>query len=491
LILNQTSMKNTFCIFIIILFFTPFISKAQNEYVIKFKSNISSQTYNHHKRELSNYNIKTFARKEKGHPYYNLIKVKTQNFDLESWQNNKDVLFAEKLPQTHFATDTLPSDPYYPFQWEMKYLELPQVWIELQDNDTNSTVAVVDSGTDFDHEDLQRVFYNIDDPINGVDDDNNGFVDDFRGWDFGEYDNNPELTSFSNHGREMTSLVAGETNNGKGIANISYNLKYLPIKITDDNGVITDPFEGVTYAIDRGIKVINCSWYQTAKSIYAESVVDYAVQNNVMIIAAAGNENSSKETYPGSDSRVLCVGGINKLETKSNVSNYGNWVDIYSPAEDIYVAFPMQNYFPKGGTSVATALTSSAFCLLKKIFPSETNIQIKNRLIQSGKSFVYKGLQGKIINLKQAIINETSTVFQIFPNPSQGDIQITIPEITQNTQLSLVLINLLGQEVHRSTHLVDSGNKTIKTTLNVKSGQYFIRVFGQKIDKSGRITLAR
>lgn len=463
-----------------------------NEYVIKYQNNLSQNDIHEDLRQFSNIEYKLFKKKSKKNPYYNLVKVKAQYLDLSQWRLNTKIKYIEKLQKTFFATDTLPSDSYREFQWEIPFTNTPKAWNKVIINDTNLVVAIVDSGTDFEHEDLQNVYINTKDPINGIDDDGNGYIDDNKGWDFGEFNNIPSVSNLSNHGREMTSLVAATTNNNKGISALSYNVKYMPIKITQDDGKLVDPYEGVNYAIEEGVKIINCSWYQNKETAYSKSIIDFAESKNVLIISASGNDNSSVKTYPAADPRVLAVGAITKDKLKTVSSNYGNWVDIYAPGEQIYVAHPNHTYFPKGGTSVATALTTSACCLLKKIHPNETPSQIISRIKRTGIPFISNEIHGKYLNVYSASEPEEINSFTIYPNPiTDGTIHITIPEISSNTLTTLTIYNMLGKVCYTEKKQLTKENKTFTTTLKINPGHYILNIIGQNINKTGQFTLAR
>lgn len=467
-------------------------AQTGEEFVIKFKSNIKHEQITAHLRQIPNLNNWRFITSEKNHPLSRIIKFNSSSFSPENWNQNNDIEYIESLPETFLATDTLPSDPYHTFQWEQDFLHTAYAWNLLNTNDTNFLVGVVDSGADFDHEDLQNYYTNTLDPINGIDDDGNGFIDDNLGWDFGEYDNNTALTSASAHGRQMTSLVAATTNNSLGVSAISYNVKYIPAKITKDNGVVLDPYEGVVYVADQGVKVINCSWYQNASTQYSKDIIDYAASKDIIIVASAGNENSNTPVYPASYSKVIGVGSIDESGLKTNSSNFGEWVDIYAPGQSIYVAYPNHSYFTNGGTSVASAITTSVCCLLRKLFPNETSTQIANRLIRTGNNISDSDISGKYINLKAATQSQIISQFQIFPNPnSTGKIFIDLPFVNENSPIVLEVYNLIGQLVYSDQFTLNNGDKTLETQLNLINGQYIIAVEAENIRKTTKFTLAR
>ncbi len=468
------------------------LSQTKEEFVIKFKSNINQNQMISHMRQFPNISDWRFIVSDINHPLSQLVKFSATSFNLYQWTNKPYIEYIESIPETFFAADTLPSDPYFSFQWENDFLHVQEAWALLENNNTNMLVGVVDSGTDFEHEDLQNYYVKPNEPINGIDDDGNGLIDDYRGWDFGEYDNNPTVTVDNPHGRQMTSVMAAETNNGVGITSIGYNVKYITAKVTADNGDIADAFEGILYVVDEGAKVVNCSWYQNISTKYAKDIIDYAHSKNVIIVASAGNGNTDTQVYPAAYDNVIGVGAIDDTGSKTNVSNYGDWVDIYAPGYNIYTAYPNDTYFTTGGTSVSSAIVSSACCLLQKLFPEETPEQIMSRIKRTGTDLTNLGLSGKYLNLLNASKEQIVTTFQIFPNPSStGEISIDLPFITNKSTVLLYVHNLLGQQVYSNKFILNKGVKTLNTVFNLENGQYIISVEAENIRKTTKFTLAR
>lgn len=467
-------------------------SQTREHYVVKYKSHIQHNKIISDIRQSSFIEDWHFITQNKTHPLSRILKFSSDKEPQVHWFNSSAIEYFERLPETFLSTDTITSDPYLPFQWENDFMNVKQAWHLLENNDTNFLVGIVDSGTDFDHEDLQNTYINPNEPINGVDDDNNGYIDDYRGWDFGEYDNDPSVTTNSSHGREMTSLVVAETNNSVGIAASSYNVKYITTKFTKDNGQSLDPYEGVMYLVDQGVKVINCSWYQNGNTNYGREVIDYALSKDVLVIASAGNLNSNTPVFPASYPEVIGVGAIDQNGFKTSVSNYGDWVDIYAPGKDVYVAFPNNTYFTTGGTSVSCALVSSASVLLRKLFPEENASQILSRIKRSGTPISDTDISGRYINLKNASQASIVNSFQIFPNPNKtGELFIDIPFVLDQSKVVINIYNTLGQRVYGHSLVMENGEKTVELNLDLDNGQYILSVESENIHKTSKFTLAR
>ncbi|MFM7901175.1 MAG: S8 family serine peptidase, partial [Bacteroidota bacterium] len=207
-----------------------------------------------------------------------------------------------------------PNDPDTASQYYLTLIRAYQAW-DLNKGDTNMVVGVTDTGTDLDHPDLAAgIKYNYADPINGIDDDSDGYIDNFMGWDVGANDNDPSVDVV--HGSFVSGLAGAATDNSVGMAGPGFKVKYLPVKISN-NGVLNAAYEGIVYAADMGCQVINCSWGSFASSQYGQDIVDYATFNkNSLVVGAAGNANNDALFYPASYKNVLSVTGTNNTDTK-------------------------------------------------------------------------------------------------------------------------------------------------------------------------------
>ena len=266
--------------------------------------------------------------------------------------------------------------------------------------DTSVVIAIVDSGSDLAHPDLAaNIKHNYADPINGVDDDHDGYVDNFNGWDFAgaSYislagDNNPQIMGTNNiHGSYTSGDAAAVTNNGIGVAGIGFNCKFLPVKCAADNdtrsggeGYILTGDQGIQYAADHGAKVINCSWGGAGYSTYEQSIITYAsINKNCLVVAAAGNDAADEVSYPAGYTYVLSVAATNTNNDvlATTFSNYNYSVDLSAPGVGIYNTAYSQTYASPSGTSMASPITAGGAALVLSKFPSYTGLQAGQRLI--------------------------------------------------------------------------------------------------------------
>jgi serine protease len=266
--------------------------------------------------------------------------------------------------------------------------------------DTNVVIGIVDSGTDLAHPDLIPNFkHNYADPINGVDDDHDGYIDNFNGWDLAgaDYnhvvgDNNPQIMGNNNmHGSHVSGDASAATNNGIGVAGVGFKCKLLPVKCAADNdtrgtggeGYIITGYEGIQYAAAHGAKVINCSWGGAGGSSYEQSIITAATINyNCIVVAAAGNAGLDQISYPAGYNYVLSVAATNaNNDIKASFSNWNYTVDLSAPGNGIYNTVYSQSYTSMSGTSMASPITSGGVALVLSQYPTYTGMQAGQRLI--------------------------------------------------------------------------------------------------------------
>ena len=298
---------------------------------------------------------------------------------------NPNIEYAE--PSYIYHTSYVPNDPLVSSQSNyLSQIKAFQAW-DINKNSSNVVIAIVDAGSDLDHEDLaDNIFININDPINGLDDDADGFVDNNRGWDFIGSDrdnflpdNNPGIQAGANyHGTHVSGIASAVSDNAKGVASVAFNAKLLIVKVGADNDVdggIYNGYDGIKYAADHGAQIINCSWGGAGGGQFGQSIIDYAISKNCLIVAAAGNEDNELD-YPAAYTNVMAVASVDSLDVKSSSSNYGFNVDISAPGAAIYSTITDNNYGPLTGTSMSAPVVSSVAALVKGEFPSYTMQQV-------------------------------------------------------------------------------------------------------------------
>ncbi|MBF0387121.1 MAG: S8 family serine peptidase [Candidatus Omnitrophica bacterium] len=229
----------------------------------------------------------------------------------------------------------------YEDMWGLKIIKADKAWPLSQGN--NVIVAVVDSGVDRHHPDLNGAMWvnSAEIPGNRIDDDNNGFVDDCLGWDFvgadvrvAATDNDP--IDGLGHGTHVSGTIAARGNNGEGIIGVAPLATIMAVKGLDDSGKGTSisTANAVKYAVDNGAEVINCSWGGTPNRVVMDAI-HYAESHGVVVVAAAGNStaDASDESPAGIDS-VITVSASSQEDKICDFSNYGDKIDVSAPGGD-------------------------------------------------------------------------------------------------------------------------------------------------------------
>lgn len=283
-------------------------------------------------------------------------------------------LYAEPkfLPYTQYN----PNDPGTGLQYHLSKINAYAGW-DVHKGDSSTVIGITDTGSDMDHPDLApNMKRNWADPVDGIDNDGDGYTDNFLGWDLGENDNDPSVNA-SSHGSHVSGCAAAVTDNGTGVASPGFRCRYLPVKIADATGALTKAYEGIVYAADKGCQIINCSWGGSGAGSFGQNIIDYATVNkNALVVAAAGNNGLNEAFYPASYDKVLSVAATGVNDVKSSFSNFGSFIDVCAPGSNIYAAQSNNTYQAQSGTSMASPLAAGCAAVVKSYYPSYTAEQV-------------------------------------------------------------------------------------------------------------------
>lgn len=326
--------------------------------------------------------------------------------------------YAEPHYIPHISAYT-PNDPGLTNQYGPGKIQAPAAWgvnTTTARGDTNIVIGITDTGTEPLHPDLKNnLKHNYSDPINGTDDDGDGYVDNFSGWDLGDNDNNATWTG-NQHGVHVCGIAAASTDNNIGGVGIGFKCKFLPVKIADNAGTLTKAYEGIQYAAAHGCAIINCSWGGVAGGQFAQDIVTYAtINNNSLVVAAAGNDGLNEDFYPASLKYVISVANTKSTDAVSSSTNYGYNIDVCAPGESIYSTYPTNTYSYLTGTSMASPCAAGAAAIIKSFYPTYTALQIGEQLkvtcdnIYPNNTATYSNRLGNgRVNLYKALTQNTS-----------------------------------------------------------------------------------
>ncbi len=318
-----------------------------------------------------------------------------------------------------------PNDPSLGLQGFLNKINAYAAW-DIQTGDTNVVIGIVDTGTDWDHPDLAgNLKLNYADPINGIDDDSDGYIDNYRGWDVADNDNNPLVGGGGgpqSHGSHVSGCADAVTDNGTGVASPGFNCKFLPVKASmnsDPNAYLVKGYEGIIYAADHGCSIINCSWGGPGGGQFGQDAITYATVNQgALVVCAAGNDGAETKFYPASYKYALSVASTVVNDTKSSFSNYGFTIDVCAPGSNIYSTYYNNTYNYSSGTSMASPIAAGAAAIIKSQFPSLNGLQVGERLRMGcdniygvGSNSAYQDKLGRgRINMNNSLINNTPSV---------------------------------------------------------------------------------
>ncbi len=309
-------------------------------------------------------------------------------------------------------TQDLPNDRFFTNQWglmnpdnEGSDIQITRAW-EVESGSPDVIIAIIDMGFDYSHEDLQEnLWHNPGEvPDNGRDDDNNGYIDDIVGWDFVHQsqgmddpdcdfrneDNDP-TSKLSSHGNRVWGVLAATMDNDIGIAGVAGHCKIMLIRAgfhnTDGVAVLSSSHiaKGVIYAADNGARIINIS---SGSSRYSESyraALQYAINKGVLIVASAGNEGVETPCYPAAYNLagILSVGASTRADHMADFSNYGDWVDVSAPGQQIMTTLLNDGYGSTQGTSFAAPMVSGVAGLLISRNLSWTPAKVQDRIMNT------------------------------------------------------------------------------------------------------------
>ncbi|MDJ0795411.1 MAG: S8 family peptidase [Calothrix sp. MO_167.B12] len=276
-------------------------------------------------------------------------------------------------------------------EWGADLVQAPEVW-DKGHTGKGVIVAVLDTGVDYNHSDLNDNIWRNTREIagNGIDDDGNGYVDDVFGWNF-HHENNDVLDR-NGHGTHVAGTIAGERNDF-GVTGIAYDAQIMSVKVLNDSGsgYYSSISDGIRYATDNGANVINLSLGGRFPTRSVESAIEYASSKGVTVVMAAGNYGESQPGYPGryADESGIVVGAVdsnNNMADFSNRAGNHNLAYVTAPGVSVYSTVPNNGYNSYSGTSMASPHVAGVVALMLSANPELTTTQIRQIITETSGS---------------------------------------------------------------------------------------------------------
>ncbi len=418
----------------------PHPETVAGELLVKYKDGIGIQDVNAEVAALGVTSVQEFRP-------LNLVKCTIANPDdlpkaLALMKNDNNIDYAEPNYVLSIL-ETVPNDSRYSSQYALNNtgqtggvrgadISAQDVW-DLQTGSRDIIVGVIDTGVDDGHNDLAANMWRNPGESgdgkesNGVDDDGNGYVDDYRGWDFINNDNNPY--DDNDHGTHCAGIIGAVGNNGSGISGINWNVSLVGLKFLSGagSGSTDDAVEAILYAIDLGIPILSNSWGGGGRSQALEDAIEAANQAGILFVAAAGNDSKNtdnSDNFPSNygSANVVSVASSDDRDQLSSFSNYGKeTVDLAAPGSSILSTVANNNYQSLSGTSMATPYVAGVAALIMAQYPGISMEEVKYRLMGSvdfKSAFANRTVSGGRLNAVKALSDSPVITVVAHPNTS-------------------------------------------------------------------------
>lgn len=418
-----------------------------------------------------------------------ISKGQTVQQAIEEYSQYANVEYVEpnyKIPiaNTKLTYDTDSDDQYY-----LKNINIPDGWNAVNDFGFRQTlVAVIDTGAQMNHPDLKNVYFK------------NYCVDVTQ-------TTNPKLENLTkqytdHHGTSVAGIISAEANNNKGIAGVGTGAdkemaRIMAIKCSTQEGYLDSAamIKGIYYAVDHGADVINISAGSEYSSAAEEAAINYAYENGVIVVAAAGNEGSNQPHYPAAYNHVIAVAATQENNKKASFTSYGDWVDISAPGESIYTCDIGSDYWYYDGTSFSAPMVAGTVAIMKAYTCSQISFEKIEQILKSTATDIgVNGMGAGLINSGLAIQktkymsykNEQDVITSIKPYNSKGTIKLrwrgnTYSEgfiVYRSTSKNGEYKKIKTITDHTITSYIDSGLKSGKT--------YYYKIRGYMNYNKGR-----
>ncbi|HEY4552327.1 MAG TPA: S8 family peptidase [Bacillaceae bacterium] len=350
-----------------------------NEVVVNFKDSPSDSAIEEMALEID-------GKLQERHDSVYIFKSNSQSTDelIDFFNQNEQVAFAE--PHFIYLQNEVNDTFYQNYQWNLPAIGTEPGW-SVSRGSEDVKIAVVDTGVDLDHQDLSERLtegYNVLARNNHPDDDNG-------------------------HGTHVAGIIAAVTNNAEGVAGITWYNPIMPVKVMNAQGYggSFDVAQGIRWAADHGADVINLSLGNYQPSRVMEEAVRYALDKDIVVIAAAGNDNTGQPSFPAAYPGVVSVAAVDWEGKRAPFSNFGEHIDIAAPGVFIASTFAGGQYASLSGTSMASPHVSALAGLIRSVNPNLKNTEVADIMTRTTQR---AGKDGHDIYYGNGIIDNTNAL---------------------------------------------------------------------------------
>lgn len=411
-----------------------------------------------------------------------------RNLLIATLLQRSEIDVVESAPVRHtcaYQLDNVTNDPLSGFQWHLDAIDAQAAWDMVPDA-SSVVVAVVDIGVQIDHPDLEaNIWVNQAEAegATGVDDDNNGYVDDIHGWNAYDQNGDPSPSGPGHvHGTHVSGIISAVKDNHIGVAGVSSGARIMAVRAGIGRDV-THGFDGILYAVEAGADIINLSWGGDTFSLLEYDIIRYAHSQGVHIIAASGNSGTSRLHYPAANPEVLSIAATDSDDRLASFSNRGWWVDVAGPGVDIF-STKVDGYKFDSGTSMACPVVVGVVAMMLAQDPDQTLEEIRARLsqgsepigntnsnlINSGRINAWRALNSErpvlIFNAASYTDDDNDDVLEIGEN---GTIQLDFLRSGPSPDRVEVRLIPLDDAISTSGYTIVSGNNNGTITLDPMS----------------------
>jgi len=476
---------------------------------VKFKKDVGSIDNGLDSLALSGIILKEIRRNKLGYLDFE-VPIGTNIFELFSKLSHISIIDHVEINSFGKYCYTA-NDTYLNQQWYIDKIKANLGW-DYTGGNKSIVIAILDCGSDWTHEDIglgsdnyQNIWLNpgedawtsSNDPSTGdlVDNDGNGFIDDWKGWDFDQNDNDSRGTLA--HGTNVAGIAAAKTNNNRGISGVAGGLGAEGVKLMILNVGHTNPIgavldDAINYAANNGANVIQMSLEVSSSQAIIDAIEDAYDNHGITLVCAAGNQNGAV-TFPASNSQVIAVGSTSSNDTKSSFSNYGSDLEISAPGESIYTTILNNGYTNSNmnGTSFSAPQISATVGLLLSIDPSISPDSVRAILRSSADKvggYNYNWSQntpGQSVELGYGRLNVENAIKEIYPSISgpslvcySTETPFTVDGLpsgaTITWQYETSLLEPVSDQGSNPCYFIaiGSGNAWVQAVINTTYGQY-------------------